>query len=141
MADVTTLQVLFNGFRNATIRATCVSDGTAAAVKIYDATASGAFGINVAGQVFYPGIYTRVTKLWYDVQDTKIRIQWEATQDTDILPLGSAPEDFDFTSFGGIVVPTGLTGATGSIKVLTVDPVVDATYSVILQIRKGIPQS
>jgi len=142
MASTNTLQVIENGFRNVVIRASQISDGTdGEVVTVYNATSSGAFGVNKGGQVFYPGIYTKLVGLDYDVQDCKISIQWEATADTDILPLGSAPEDFDFRKFGGIPVPTGLAGATGSIKVKTLQPIVGATYTVILFLRKGVPQS
>lgn len=143
MASTTTLNVETNGYRNVVIRATMLSDGTnGETTTIYNATSSGAFGVTApGGQIVYPGIYTAVIGLDYDVQDMKIRLLWEATTDTDILPLGSAPEDFRWERFGGIRVPSGLTGATGSIKIKTVDPVVDATYSVILYLRKRVPQS
>ena len=71
----------------------------------------------------------------------KIALRWEATTDQDILALGSAPEDFNWSRFGGIRVPTGLAGATGSIKIVSLSPVVGATYSVILYLRKRVPQS
>lgn len=142
MASTNTLQIIENGFRNVVIRASQISDGTdGEAVTIYNATSSGSFGVNKGGQIFYPGIYTKIVNLWYDVQDCKIAIRWEATADQDILPLGAAPEDFDFTKFGGIPVPSGLVGATGSIKVVTLQPVVGAVYSVIIRLRKGVPQS
>ncbi len=139
MADVTTLNVETNAYRNVVIRATCVSDGTARTITAYDATSGGAFGVSKAGQTFYPGVHSTLVGLHYDVQDMKIRLQWDATSPADLLPLGSAPEDFDWRDFGGIRVPSGLAGATGSILITTVDPNVDATYSVILKIRKNIP--
>lgn len=142
MANVKTLNVEANGYRNVIIRATMLSDGTPDTTTVYNATSSGAFGVTApGGQIAYPGIYTSVVGLDYDVQDMKIRLLWEATTDTDIAPLGSAPEDFNWTRFGGIRVPAGLAGATGSIKIQTIDPLVDATYTVILYLRKRIPQS
>ena len=142
MASTNTLQVIENGFRNVVIRASQISDGTdGEAVKIYDATSGGSFGVNKGGQVFYPGIYTKVVGIDYDCQDCKIAIRWEATADQDILVFGAAPEDFDYRKFGGIPVPSGLVGATGSIKVVTLGPVVGATYSLIIRLRKNVPQS
>lgn len=142
MADVTTLNIEANGYRNVIIRATCVSDGTARTITAYDATSGGVFGVTApGGQIVYPGVHTSLVKLDYDVQDMKLRAQWDATSPVDILALGAAPEDFDWTSFGGIRVPAGLTGATGSILLTTVDPLVGATYSVILYLRKNVPQS
>ena len=142
MASTSVVAVETNNARNVIIRATMVSDGTnGESVTVYDATSSGAFGVTVGGQTFYPGTHTALVGLDYDVQDMKIRVMWEATADQDILPLGSAPEDFNWTRFGGIRVPSGLVGATGSIKIVNVDPVVNATYSAILYLRKNVPQS
>ena len=142
MASTNTLNVETNGYRNVVIRATQVSDGTdGETVTIYNATSTGAFGVTKAGQMFYPGIYTAVVGLDYDVQDMKIALQWEATTDTNIMPLGSAPEDFNWTRFGGIRVPAGLAGATGSIKIKSLQPLVGATYTVVLYLRKRVPQS
>ena len=142
MASTNTLNVETNGYRNVVIRATQVSDGTdGETVTIYNATSTGAFGVSKAGQMFYPGIYTAVVGLDYDVQDMKIALQWEATTDTNIMPLGSAPEDFNWTRFGGIRVPAGLAGATGSIKIKSLQPLVGATYTVVLYLRKRVPQS
>lgn len=141
MANANTLQVLANGRRNIIIRASQVSDGTADTTTIYNATSTGAFGVTIAGQTFYPGIYTKIVGLDYDVQDMKIALQWEATADQDILPLGAAPEDFNWKRFGGIRVPAGLAGATGSIKVKNITAAANSTYFVILYLTKGVPQS
>ncbi len=142
MASVNTLSVEQNGYRNVIIRATQVSDGTdAESVTIYNATSSGAFGVNQGGQLFYPGVHTTIVGLDYDVQDMKLAMRWEATADQDILALGSAPEDFRWKDFGGIRVPSTLTGATGSIKLVSLGPLVGATYSVVLYLRKNVPQS
>lgn len=140
MASTNTLQVIENGSRNVVIRASQISDGTdGELVTVYDATSTD-FGVNIAGNVTVPGIYTKLVGLFYDVQDMRISIQWDADTDQDILPLGSAPEDFNFKKFGGIPVPTGLTGATGSIKIKSLGPTVGATYFAILMLRKGVPQ-
>lgn len=143
MASTNTLQVIENGYRNVIILATQVSDGTdGEAVKIYDATSSGPFGVTApGGAIVYPGIYSSIVALDYDVQDMKLALRWEATADRNILVLGAAPEDFDWRKIGGLKVPTGLVGATGSIKLVSLSPVVGASYSVIITIRKRVPQS
>lgn len=142
MADVATVEILNNGYRNAVIKATLVSDGTGLAGQIiYDATSTGIFGVNRGGQIFYPGIYTKVVGLDYDVQDLKLRVQWVATTADDIVPLGSAPEDFNWKRFGGIRCPIGLAGATGSIQITTVNQAPGSTFFVILYLTKGVPQT
>ncbi len=143
MASRNTLQVLENGYRNCVIRATQVSDGTdGEEVVIYNATSSGAFGVTApGGQIVYPGIYSSIAALQFDTQDMKFALRWEASVDQDILVMGASPEDMDFTKWGGIVVPAGLTGATGSIKVVSLEPQVGASYSIIINIRKRVPQS
>lgn len=142
MAETAIISVENNGYRNVVIRGTLVSDGSGITnQKIYDATSGGAFGVNRAGQVFYPGVNTKVVGFDYDAQDLKLRVQWEATANQDIFPIGNAPEDFNWTRFGGIRVPVGLAGATGSILISTVDQQVNATFFFLLYLRKGVPQS
>lgn len=139
MANVKTLNVETNGYRNVIIRATLVSDGTVDTTTAYNATSSGAFSVNYKGQLIYPGIHSTLIGIDYDVQDMKLRVMWEATTDADILALGSAPDSFDWTNLGGLKVPPGLAGATGSIKLVTLDPMVNSTYSVVLRLRKNVP--
>lgn len=131
-----------NNYRNLIVRASLVSDGSGLSnYKLFDA-ASATFGVTApGGQKVTPGIHVSIAQLHYDVQDMKIRLQWEATANEDILALGSAPEDFDWRDFGGIRVPSGLAGATGSILVTTVGFSVNSTFSMILHLRKNVPQS
>lgn len=137
------IQIQQNNLRNAIIRVALESDGTQnETFVIYNATSGGSFGVTApGGQIMYPGINTKLVGLDYDVQDMKIALRWQATTDQDILPLGSAPEDFNWTRFGGLTVPSGLAGATGSIKLVTIGAIAGATASVILYLRKGVPQS
>lgn len=143
MAETCVVNVENNGFRNIVLRCTFVSaDGTGITNQpIYNATSTGAFGVSKAGQTFYPGVHTTVIGLDYDAQDLKLRIQWEATANQDIFALGNAPEDFDFTKFGGIRVPSGLAGATGSILLSTVNAAPQSTFTAILHLRKNVPVS
>lgn len=142
MAEVAIVNIEANGYRNAIVRATLVSDGSGIVnQKIYDASSGGVYGVSKAGQTFYPGVHTTVVGLDYDAQDLKLRIQWEATANQDILALGNAPEDFDWRKFGGIRVPSGLAGATGSILISTVAQQVNSTFSIVLYLRKNVPVS
>ncbi len=141
-----TLQTIFNGPKHAVVLATCVSDGTNNETNIvFDPTPTMGQGVNysvvIAGQVYWPGAFVRLRKLSYDVQNMIIAMQWVATTSANILPLGAAPEDFDFTMWGGIKVPTGLAGATGQVQIVNQSPAVGASYSVMMEFSKGVPQS
>lgn len=144
MAETCVVNVETNNYRNVILRCTFVSvDGTGIAnQKIYDASSGGAYGVTApGGQVVYPGVHTKLITLDYDVQDTKVRLQWEATANQDILALGNAPEDFSWIRIGGLRVPAALTGATGSILLSTVNAAPQSTFSLIIGLRKGVPQS
>lgn len=143
MAETCVVNVEANGYRNVVLRCTYLSvDGSGVTnQKIYDATSGGTYGVNRGGQVFYPGLHTTVVALSYDAQDLKLRLQWEATTSQDIFALGNAPEDFAFRDFGGIRVPAGLTGATGSILVSTVNQAPTSTFTFLLYLRKNVPTS
>lgn len=139
---LTTLQVIENGFRNVVIRGAFVSaDGSGIANQvIYNATSSGAFGVTIAGHTYYPGIYTKLVALDFDVQDMKFRLDWEATANSLIMAFGASPEDFNWRKIGGIPVPSGLVGATGSILLSTIDCMPNSTLTFVLTLRKGVPQ-
>jgi hypothetical protein len=78
----------------------------------------------------------------FDVDGMRFKLMWEATANNDIVAFGASPEDFDWKKFGGIRVPAGLTGATGSILCSTVGTIAaNDTLSFILYLRKNIPQS
>jgi hypothetical protein len=142
MVDTPTITVQNNGYRNVVLSVTLVSDGSGlSGFKVYDATSSGNYGVSQGNQMFYPGIHTTLVNIDYDVQDMKVRVQWEATANQDILVLGNAPEDFLWARMGGLRVPAGLAGATGSILLTTVGAVANATMSLVLYLRKNVPQS
>lgn len=133
-----------NGYRNVVIRASLDSDGSGLnAFKLYDASLAGAFTIMApGGQIVAPGVHSTLVALDYDVQDMKINLLWDAVPTPEsILALGSAPEDFDWKRFGGIRVPAGLAGATGSILITTINQAAGSTFSLIMGIRKNVPQS
>jgi hypothetical protein len=142
MAELATLQVIENGYRNVVIKGVLISDGSGVTLqKIYDAESTGIFGVNKAGQVFYPGVYTKIIGLDFDVQDQKFAMYWEATANVPIFAFGSSPEDFRWKGIGGIPAPIGEAGLTGSILLSTLSPMVDATLTFILSLRKDVPQS
>lgn len=143
MADAITVNVEQNNYRNVILRCTLVSDGSGvAAQKIYNATSGGTYGVTQGGQTFYPGIHTTIVGIDFDVDGTRFKLMWEATANADIVAFGASPEDFDWKKFGGIRVPAGLVGATGSILCSTVGTIAaNDTLSFILYLRKNIPQS
>lgn len=141
MAETCVVNTEANGYRNVVLRCTFLSaDGSGITnQKIYDATATGPYGVNRGGQLFYPGVHTAVVGLDYDAQDLKLRIQWEASANQDIMVLSNAPEDFRFERIGGIRVPSALTGATGSILVSTVNQAPQSTFTFLIYLRKNVP--
>ena len=145
MADTANIvvQTEINNYRNIIVRASLVSDGSGLDnYKLYDASSAGSFGVTApGGQIVYPGANTKLMGLDYDVQDMKIRLQWDATTPQDIFALGSAPEDFRWDRFGGIRVPAGLAGATGSILVSTISAAANSTFALVMYLRKNVPQS
>lgn len=144
MAETAPVYVENNGYRNVVLRIPFVSaDGSGITNQvIFDATASGAFGVNRAGQNFYPQRHVTIVGLDYDAQDLKIRLQWaNASAPADILALGNAPEDFFWRKFGGIRVPAALTNATGNILLSTISAKTGSTFTLILYLNKNVPAS
>lgn len=143
MADLVTSQLIFNGPRHAVFRFTNLSDGTgeAGVVKV-DATSSGLLGVVVQGQTFYPGVHLKIVGIDYDIKSMGLRIQWAAGTNEDIEILGGFGIK-KYKDIGGIQNPgtAALTGATGSIAFTTVGANLGASYSVVLRMTKGIPQS
>ncbi len=142
MADTVTSQVLFNGPRHLVMKFTNVSDGTGeSGVTKVDATST-TYGVNIQGQTIVPGVHLKITKIDYDIKGMGLRIQWHATSDEDIEVLGGFGVK-NYTDIGGIQNPgtVNLPGATGSIDFTTISAALDATYSVVVYMTKGVPQS
>lgn len=141
MADLVTVQTLLNGPRHLVMRFTSVSDGTgeSGVIKVNATTAN---GVVVQGQTIYPGTNLKVTRCRYNVYSMGLRIQWVASSNEDMLVLNGY-DDLDFRDIGAIQNPgsTVLSGATGSIAFTTIGANLNATYSVILEMTKGVPQS
>lgn len=140
MADVVTTTIYENGPRNAIVGFTSVSDGTGeSAVTKVDATASGPFGVMLQGRLVYPGVHLEVVGIYYDIMSMKLRLQWDAAADTDFLVLGGAPAEWNFMDQRGFGIKNpNNTGATGNINFTTIGANLNATYTVILKLIKGI---
>jgi hypothetical protein len=144
MADAVTSQILENGPQWYVAKFTNLSDGTGeSGVKKVDASSGGPLGVVISGQTFYPTTNLKIEDIWWDVFGGALRIQWEASSAVDALVLSGYshwPLRDTRAGFQGIVNPK-TTGATGSILFTTVGFGANAGYTVILALRKGIPQS
>jgi hypothetical protein len=146
MADVVTSQLLTIGPRRVVYKFTNVSDGTgeSAVVKV-NASSTGPLGVTVQGQTFYPGVHMKIVDMNYDVRTMSVRMQWEANVNQDIwIASGQGAGPFQFldsrSGFQGIPNPN-TAGATGSILFTTLGAASGATYSIILALVLGIPQT
>ena len=142
MADAVTTNILVNGFRNAVVTLTNFSDGTGETnvVKV-DATSSGPFGVSKQGQTFYPGTHLTIWRVTHTLGVMSVRLRWKATVDQDALILAPGTDEQDFSEVGGLRVPAGLAGATGSIALTTQGAVVGASYTINLFLKKNVPTS
>lgn len=147
MADVVTSQILENGRRRIVAKFTNFSDGTGenGVVKV-DATSGGPYGVVFQGQTFYPGLHLKVVDMAYDVSDgMAVRVQWVASSAVDMwICRGNGAGPFVWldsrAGFQGIVNPA-TAGATGSIQFTTAGQTTGASYSIMLTMIKGIPQT
>lgn len=138
MANNISSQYLNNGFRNATLRYSLVSDGTAfAAQKIVDASSAGPLGVNLRGQSFYPQTHIQLVGMDFDVQGMGFALYWEATVNELIGAYGASPESFDWRADGGFSPPAGLAGATGSILLSLIAPAANASLFMMLRMIKN----
>ena len=142
MADVVTSQVLLNGPRHLVMRFTNVSDATGESGVVKVLATSSTYGVVVQGQAIVPGVHLKVTKVVYDVASMGLRVQWVGSSPEDMLVLGGFGT-MNFEDIGGIQNPgtAALAGATGSIAFSTIAAVANASYSVVLYMTKGVPQS
>lgn len=146
MADAVTSQLIENGPRRVVYKFTNVSDGTGeSAVTKVNATSTGPLGVVVQGQTFYPGVHLKLVDLVYDVRTMAVRIQWEASSNVDIwIASGQGAGPFMFLDsrggFSGVPNPN-TAGATGSIQFTTIGAVANASYSIVMTLIKGIPQT
>jgi hypothetical protein len=146
VADVVTSQLIENGPRRVVYKFTSVSDGTgeSAVVKV-NATSSGPLGVVVQGQTFYPTTHMKIVDLLYDVRTMSVRMQWDANSPVDIfIASGQGAGPFGLLDsrggFGGIP-NNGGAGVTGKILFTTIGAALNASYSIIMTLIKGIPQT
>lgn len=139
MADTVTSQIIENGARDWIAKFTNLSDGTgeSGVVKV-DGSATGPYGVNIGGQVFYPGVHIKIREINYDIRGMGLRIQWDATAALDAMILGDGKDTQNFDKFGGIYIPVGTVGATGKILFTTVAQAANSSYSVVIRGTKGI---
>ncbi len=142
MADVVTSTLMENGNRHWVYRFTNFSDGTGeTAVTKVDGSSAGPLGVNIAGQVFYPGVHIKITRIRFQMVGMSLRILWDATSDVDAFILSPGADHLDFTKEGGLFIPVGTVGATGKIQFTTVDQQVNSSYSIVMEGTKGIQQT
>lgn len=139
MADAVTSQILENGPRHLTMKFTCLSDGTGetGVVKV-DATATGPGGVVIQGQTLFPGVHLKIEDIDYDVKSMGLRIQWVGTPNVDAAVLGGFGVK-NYRRSGPLQNPKA-TGATGSIAFTTDNANLNASYTVVLKMLKGLPQ-
>lgn len=131
MADAVTTQVFGNGPRNLIIKFTNFSDGTGeTGVKKVDAQSS-----TFANQGVVPGIHLKIARITFAVTGGSLRVQWDASSATDIWDL-SGFGTYDFVA-APLPNPNNA-GATGSILFTTVGFASASSYTVDLEMYKGV---
>ncbi len=139
MVDLVTTRIQQNGFRNAIVSFTNLSDGTGEdAVLKVDATSAGPYGVLKGGVLYYPGIHFTIWKINYSISDMSVQILWDATTDESAAILAPGTDELDYSVFGGLICPPGLAGATGSLRFSTITPMPDASYTIVLHLKKNI---
>lgn len=149
MADAWVKQVIQNGFRdyiaqyNLNFTATSPLTGYVAA----DPTASGDMGVNIGGNVLYPGVHLKIWRMQYDMSPSQaLKVSWDATSAQVAVTVngqGSSEKDYEYS--GGLYVPQSagapITGATGKILFDTVGtPSVGDFVSVWVWYKKDVKQ-
>lgn len=128
MADVVTTQKLLDDARNLVMKFTNFSDGTGEnlVTKINVATLNPPV----------PGLHLKLWSYAYDIKLLNLRIQWEGTPNTDLLVLGGFANAIDCGGFGGVW--NNAPQPTGNVLFTTNGATLGASYSVILEFKKGV---
>lgn len=149
MVDVWVKQVLQNGPRDyiATYTINFAATSAVTGYTAADATASGDMGVNIGGNVLYPGVHLKIWKLMYDMSASQsLNILWDATTDQIALTVNGQGNGLrDYKHQGGLYVPQSagapITGATGSILFTTVGTVTAGDFiSINMWLKKDIHQ-
>lgn len=141
MADTVTSTIIENGNKWFAYSLTNISDGTgeSAVVKI-DGSSTGPLGVNIAGQVFYPGIHLKIREIEYDTQGMTVELIWGATPTPQNALLIYGYGRLKYDHIGGLVIPPSLAGATGQILLTTIAQQVNSSYTLNIRGTKGIHQ-
>jgi len=129
-APVTTLQQLYDNGRNTVTKFTFISGGTDQALtKVVDVTA------------LQPpaGPHLKIRHIYYDInaQQGLVRLLWDAPPaPVDLLDLRGM-DDQNFWRYGGLN-SKGVLNATGSILVETQGFQLNESYSITLEMIKGV---
>ena len=125
MADTVDSYVVFDGTKRKTVRFSNVSDGTGeTAVVKFDASADA------------DADYYSIQEIQYDIGGfTGVEIFFDATADDESVKLPTGSGFKNFGSFGGMVDPKS-TGYTGDILFTTKGAAADATYDIVIHVKK-----
>jgi len=125
MADAVTSQTLLDGYRNVVMKFTNLSDGTGeSAVKKVDVTA-----LTPAA-----GTKLKVMKIRYSIEAGSVSLLWEATSNVTMVILRGYGE----IKIPGGIVNNGGSGVTGSILLTTNNFISQSSYTIELEMVKGI---
>jgi hypothetical protein len=139
MADLVTSQVLENNARNLVILFTNLSDGTGeTAIKKVDAQSATYAGIAPGGGAgSVPGVHLSVWEIQYDIKNMGLSMLWDGDTPQQFYYVGGF-ESGNHRNTGGIYVPSGLAGATGSILFTTKGAMENSGYTVSLFMKKNV---
>lgn len=131
MADAVTTQIIANGPRNLILKFTNFSDGTgeSGVVKVL------ATSTTYANLGIVPGIHLKIARCIFAVTGGTVRVQWVASANTDLWDLSG------FGTYDFIAAPLpnpNNSGATGSIAFTTSGFVAGSSYTIDLEMFKGI---
>lgn len=127
MADAVTSQTIIDNARNFVGKFTNVSDATgeSAVVKV-----------DLSGDSPNPAAHLKIWRIWYDCKTMAVRLRWDASSPVDIAIL-SGFGSLDFSEFGGLTNNAGA-GVTGKITFTTIGAALNASYTILLECKKGV---
>ncbi len=131
MVDTVTSQV-YDGYRNYQVKLTNDSDGTGqSVVKVVDVTTMNP----------NPGLHMKLKRIKYSIYSMRVSLYWEATINVPIAFLGPGEDLLDFSNEyagGWPNAAIGTAGVTGNILISTLDQVAGSSYTVVLELIKGV---
>lgn len=127
MADSVSSQTIIDAARNTVMKFTNLSDGTGEAAVLK---------VNPALLNPNPGIHLKIKRIKFNIQNGTVRLQWVATVAADIMILNGYAEE-DYTRFGGLT-NNGGAGATGGIQFTTEGFGINSSYTITLEMIKGV---